>query len=171
MSREIKPLDPKTAAPQRRRRATSTTVATPISRERAPMTLPPPVPPRMGGLRRADRPAGPCRSSGSRFFPENGETAMAPAHDVEDGGTRFATETAPKTLPPPAAPSTGLVDGAAGAGRTISRDGGGGRHGNGQNVIVVVGVRRRSSTRDLPRSVPDPGTSHVRRTYVGSTRK
>ena len=91
MSREVKPLDPKTAAPRRRQRATSTTVATPISRERAPATLPPPVPPRMEGLRRDDGPAGPRRSSGSRFFPENGGSAMAPARDVDNAGTPFVS--------------------------------------------------------------------------------
>ena len=139
ISQEPKPLDPKTAAPRRRRRATSTTVATSISRERAPATLPPPVPPRTKGPRHGDGPAGPRRSSGSRFFPDNGGAVMAPARDLGDGVPPFAMETAPTTLPPPAAPRIGLVDGAAVADGTISRDGGpSGRtptaadHGNGQ---------------------------------------
>ena len=139
ISQEPKPLDPKTAAPRRRRRATSTTVATSISRERAPATLPPPVPPRTKGPRHADGPAGPRRSSRSRLFPRNGGGAVAAARDLEDGGKPFATETAPTTLPPPAFCRRGLVVSVPVAGGTISRDGGpsglppaAADHGNGQ---------------------------------------
>ena len=47
---------------------------------------------------------------------------MAPARDLDDAGTPFATETAPTTLPPPAFCRRGLVDNAPVAGETISRD-------------------------------------------------
>ena len=49
---------------------------------------------------------------------------MAAARDLDDGGTPFATETAPTTLPPPLTESIGLIVSVAVAVRTISWDGG-----------------------------------------------